>query len=111
MWADFATIKPGLNWQLLDPFATGQTFRLTFPGLGQQIGSYVLIRQYFYNDVTRAIRAYPSTQGQIVELLVPKELEQAGETFRSIGVKRVFKKRYGFIQPDSDWSLKIEQWV
>ena len=111
MWSPFVTVRPGLEWQILDPFTPGQTFRLTFPGLGRDIGSYALIRQYFYGDVTKPIRAYPSRQGQIVELLIPKELEQSGEVLRYLGVKRVINKRYGFIHPDSNWSLKIEQWV
>lgn len=113
MWRPVGTITPQLDWRIL-PYSTySRTFRFTYLGVTNETSSHILLRQYYANDlVSKTIRFYPKREQEVVELPVFQDFaNDLPSLVRRLGVKRVIRKRYGFIQRDSNWSLKVEEWL
>ncbi|MEP0868879.1 hypothetical protein NDA01_03585 [Trichocoleus desertorum AS-A10] len=112
MWRSLGTLKPQMDWRTFNAPTFSDTFRITYTGLTPELSSTALIRQYFANDeVSPATRLYPKREKLILELPIPEPLKNSGMVVRYIGVKRLIRRRYGFIWPDSDWSLTLEELI
>lgn len=112
MWRSLGTLKPGLDWRTFNAPTFADTFRLSYTGLTRDLSSSALIRQHFAtNEVSSTIRIYPKPEKLIIEIPIPQDLKNGGTGVRYLAVKRLIRKRYGFIYPDSDWSLTVEEWL
>lgn len=112
MWRRLGTIRPQLTWSLLDTPTLSETFRLSYSGIDTNLSSYAYLRQYFSNDeVLPSSKLFPKREKLILELPIPQAFKDEGVIIRYLGIIRIPRKKYGFIYPDSDWQLTIEEWI
>lgn len=111
MWKSIGTIIPALTWQTFPLPTTGDTFRVTYGGNLNRISTFAYVRQYLSVDiVTKSIRLYPKNQQEVIELPIPATLRESGLVLCYLGAMK-FPNRPRFVQPDTNWTLTIEEWI
>lgn len=112
MWRILGTVKPSLEWIVLETPTLSETFRISYSGIDPYFNSVVFIRQYFANDeVLPVSKTYPKSEKLILEMQIPQAFKNDGLVIRYLGVKRSFRKKYGRFYPFGNWQLTIEEWI
>ncbi len=118
IWNNLGTITPTLNqWVKFPTTATGAnaTLRVTYICNDfSKVNSYCWIRSRYQtsnsNQVSKAIRLYPTSDKQLIEVPIPQDLQDRSIYFRDFEVKKVIKyRRYIGTTPDIVWQIKLEE--
>lgn len=88
-----------------------ETFRIVYSNVNyaDKVIGFAWLRSRYFNEVSRAIRLYPSETPQIINLPYPEILKIAGDVARTFEVRKGYRR--GFRQPNElpNWSLLIQE--